>query len=190
MSTDRQMNFRRVLRALREQEELKQILGARPGESLVDAAKRIRSRITDDEPILENHEPKETIATIQIVADDRYLVAGILHCLAERIKREGFFEHSEGMTFASVRPSAGNDDGECAIDAGVFWGVGYAESFPGEEIAFFANKNTAVRFSQGKPVFDEDEGLQPPSDGDLCVVRAQLVGSIWNSTEPEPGAKQ
>lgn len=39
------MNFRRVLRALREEQELRTILEAQPGESLIDAAKRLKERV-------------------------------------------------------------------------------------------------------------------------------------------------
>jgi hypothetical protein len=242
MSTDRQINFRRVLRALRERQELEQLLEAQPGESLVDAAKRLQSRAltrermaelldidalvdkcefdrvlyAEDQQAVENatrdlistiidefasvgedndperakHEAKEMVAVIQVVGDDPDHVAGVLECMAARIRRVGAFIHQAGQTFAHVKYSAGIGEGECPIDAGTFWGVGFAENFPGEEIAFFANKNIAERFAQGKPIFD-DEGLQPPAQGDLCVVRSILVGSIWNSTEPEPGgAKQ
>lgn len=190
MSINNRTGYRRVLRALREKHELEQILGVRPGESIIDAAKRLRNNSIDIPPEDHvKHDPKETIATIQVVGDDYDHVAGILHCLAERVRREGTFDYREGQTNAFVRHSAGIGDGECVIDAGTFWGVGFAENFPGEEIAFFANKSIAERFAQGKPIFD-DEGLQPPAQGDLCVVRSILVGSIWNSTEPEPGAKQ
>ncbi len=189
MSTERTMNYRRVLRALRERKELEDVLGVRSGESIVDAAKRLRDRVSgviesEPEAPKEKPVPQETIATIQVVGDDREHLAGILHCLAERIRLEGTFDYREGQTFAFVRLF--KDTGENVVDPGTFWGVGYAENFPGEEIAYFANKDLAVRFSQGKNVFDENEGLVPPGSDSLCVVRACLIGTIWNSTEADP----
>jgi hypothetical protein len=199
MSTDRQMNFRRVIKALRERKELEEILGVKPGESLVDAAKRLRKSVDNSGQDVVAPAPVgigktvfgEMIATIQIVGESSNHVAEILVRLAERVLSEGAFDYNNsssydenGQTWAFFRHSA--DAGENVIDPGTFWGVGYSETFPGEEIAFFANKDLAVRFSQGKNVFDEEEGLAPPRDGDLCVVRACIVGTIWNSTEADP----
>jgi hypothetical protein len=199
MSTDRQMNFRRVIKALRERQELEQLLGKKPGESIIDAAKRLRKSVDGPAQDIATPTPSpigktvygETIAIIQIVGDNSSHVAEILVRLAERILAEGTFDYDNsstydenGQTCAFIRHSA--DAGENAIDPGTFWGVGYAESFPGEEIAFFSNREIAVRFSQGKPIFDEEEGLVHPGDGGLCVVRACLVGTIWNSTEADP----
>ncbi len=199
MSTDRQMNFRRVIAAIRERQELEQLLGKKPGESIIDAAKRLRKSVdspaqdaTPSAPVgIGKTVYGETIATIQIVGESSSHVAEILVRLAERVLAEGTFDYNNsssydenGQTWAFIRHSA--DAGENIIDRGTFWGVGYAENFPGEEIVYFANRDLAVRFSQGKNVFDEDEGLVPPSDGTLCVVRACLIGTIWNSTEADP----
>lgn len=38
------LRYRRTIRALREQAELREVLGVRPGESILDAAKRMQAQ--------------------------------------------------------------------------------------------------------------------------------------------------
>ncbi|TXH48741.1 MAG: hypothetical protein E6Q97_24125 [Desulfurellales bacterium] len=40
-----EMRFRKTIRALREQQELREILGVQAGESMIDAAKRMRKEL-------------------------------------------------------------------------------------------------------------------------------------------------
>lgn len=122
------------------------------------------------------------IATIQLIGDYPKDIANDLRYLADRIQTQGTFEqHDDDNMIVHVRAYP-NQGGEAPIDAGRFWGVGDGEGFPGEEIAFFADRELAERFVSGKPMFDEDE--RPNSD--LVVVRARLMGTIWNSYDPDP----
>ncbi len=136
--------------------------------------------------VREAEKPKQRaeslIATIQLLGDSPKDIANDLRYLADRIQAQGTYEqHDDDNMIVHVRewPRSG---GEAPIDAGKYWAVGCSESFPGEQLAFFADKEMAERMASGKSVFDEEDG--PPND--MCVTRARMVGTIWNSYDPDP----
>lgn len=49
-------------------------------------------------------------------------------------------------------------------------------------IAMFRDKGLAERFATGKPLFDEGDGLGV----DIGIARVDLVGTWWNSVDPDP----
>ncbi len=126
--------------------------------------------------------PDQIIATIQVVGDSPSEVADEVRTIADRIEREGVFEFGETFSALAHVRAYPRQGGEAPIDAGRFWGVGNGEGFPGEEIAYFAHRDMAERFVEGKPMFEDDEGPSP----DLVIVRADLMGTIWNSCDPDP----
>jgi hypothetical protein len=122
------------------------------------------------------------IATIQLLGDTPKSIAEDLRLIASRIELQGTLEsHDDANMVVHVR-EWGTNAGECPIDAGRYWAVGNSDAFPGEQLAFFACKEHAERMAEGKPLFDDDDG--PPNDP--CVTRARLMGTIWNSYDPDP----
>lgn len=122
------------------------------------------------------------IATIQVIGDSPKDAADELRHYADMIEKQGPLESNEShLSIAHVRPWADNG-GEAPLDTGRYWAVGHSEAFPGEQIALFNSKELAERMSEGKPLFTEDD----PAPSDMCVTRARIVGSIWNSFDPDP----
>jgi hypothetical protein len=122
------------------------------------------------------------IATIQLLGDSPKDIASDLRSIAERIEAQGLMEHHDDDNMIVHVRSWPSNAGECPIDAGKYWAVGQSDAFPGEQLAFFADKDMAERMASNQPLFDEDDALS----GDACVTRARLVGTIWNSFDPDP----
>lgn len=121
------------------------------------------------------------IATIQLLGNSPKDIASDLRHLADRIEAQGTTEqHDDDNMIVHVREW--KSGGEEPLDAGKYWAVGNSEAFPGEQLAVFARKDHAERMVEGKPIFDDEDGPM----NDLCVTRARLVGTIWNSYDPDP----
>jgi hypothetical protein len=124
----------------------------------------------------------DLIATIQLIGKTPKDLADDLRSIADQIESKGTMEaHDDHLMVVHVREWPDNG-GEAPIDAGRYWAVGCSDAFPGEQLAFFADKEMAYRMANGKPVFDEEDG--PPND--MGVTRARLVGTIRNSYDPDP----
>jgi hypothetical protein len=121
------------------------------------------------------------IATIQLLGDSPKDIANDLRIIADRIESQGALEqHDDHNMIVHVREW--KSGGEEPIDAGKYWAVGQSDAFPGEQIALFAQKEHAERMVEGTLIFDEEDGPK----NDLCVTRARIVGSLWNSFDPDP----
>lgn len=121
------------------------------------------------------------IATIQILGYSPKELAADLRAIADQIETQGTMEqHDDHNMVVHVREW--KSGGEEPIDAGKYWAVGQSDAFPGEHLAVFANKEHAERMAEQKPIFDENDGPM----NDLCVTRARIVGTIWNSFDADP----
>ncbi len=126
--------------------------------------------------------PDQLIATIQLIGDSPEDIANELRYLADRVQAQGTYEqHDDDNMIVHVRVWA-NNAGEYPIDAGRYWAVGYSEAFPGEQFALFSSKEFAERLIEGLPMFTEDD----PQPTDMCITRARVVGTLWNSYDPDP----
>jgi hypothetical protein len=121
------------------------------------------------------------IATLQIIGDTPKDIADELRILAKQIETQGTMEiHEPSGLVVYVREYTSG--GEEPLDAGKRWAVGQSEMDPGDYVALFANKEHAERLVEGAPIFDDEDGPMT----DLCVTRARVVGTFWNSFDPDP----
>lgn len=121
------------------------------------------------------------IATIQLLGHSPKEIASELRIIADRIESQGTMEqHDDNNAIVHVRDW--KSGGEEPIDAGRFWSVGHCEGEPGNVVALFSEKAHAERMAEGKPIFDDEDGPM----NDLCVTRARVVGTFWNSFDPDP----
>jgi len=125
------------------------------------------------------------IATIQITGDTSKDIADELRLIAEQIEEQGTMESVDPECMVHVRKQGSEEQ----LDGGKCWMVGQSETHPSAYVAIFADKTHAERFAadEGKHVIDLADELPMR---DLCVTRARVVGTFWNSYDPDPEDEQ
>jgi hypothetical protein len=100
-------------------------------------------------------------------------VASYLRWIADRIERgDAWEEPPPGNPTVHVRSVGPGSSGEEPLLGGRFYAVMRADG-DGDPVAMFADREDADAFR-----FDDN--------ADMCTLRADVVGSVWNSIDPDP----
>lgn len=122
------------------------------------------------------------IVMLGIDAEDSGTAVEILRALADRVEQGEIFEGFwSGRTAAACRKGNENACGETPF-VGRFYAVGYDSEDMRPPVAFFAHEKDAEAYANGG-VYENDND-RPSNDG--VIVRADIVGSEWNSFEDDP----
>jgi len=129
-----------------------------------------------------NQEREEIVVTM-VCDGTREDVSADLRALLRRIER-GDLHAMGGNPRFTIRASGASTSGE-EPTSGRYFGVIADNDYSNEPRAMFADRKMAEAFARGEKVTladADDDAL----GADYCVCRVDIVGSVWNSYDPDP----